>query len=146
MWENSGGSHPHAVWSGKNSLGKECLLAVRCWVFMGLQEGFCKPAYEIGGEIRVMCGKGQVFHKGKVRGFHGRKHAKPFLFLGMPEAKPAVELVACDGKTLQELFYCMDCGKVFRENAQDEEKSIPGVRNDEVREDGMGMSTSTDQT
>jgi len=35
--------------------------------------------------------------------------------------------------------------EILRQDAEDEKKAIGGIRNDEVREDGMGVSAGTDK-
>ncbi len=35
--------------------------------------------------------------------------------------------------------------EILRQDTQEEEQAVAGVRDDEVREDGMGMATGTDE-
>lgn len=146
MKEKFEGSHPHGVWSAKRSLRPEYLLTVIRRILMGLEKRFCKPAHEAGSERGIAGGKDQIFQKREIRSLHRRKQAEPFILLGMPKVEPAVELVPCDRKAFEDAFYCTESGKMLCKDAENEEQAIPGIRNDEVRKDGVGMPAGADKT
>lgn len=87
---------------------------------MGLEERLCKAPDKIRSKIRVGGGKCQIFHKGKIRSFQGRKNPQPLFFLDMPEGEPAVKLIPCDGKAFKNTFCCGETGKVLRKDAENE--------------------------
>lgn len=146
MKEKFEGSHPHGVWSAKRSLRPEYLLTVIRRILMGLEKRFCKPAHEAGSKRGVTGGKDQIFQKREIGSLQGRKHAEPFIFLCMPKAEPAVELVPCDGKAFEDTLNGAESGKIFSKDAENEEEAIPGIRNDEIRKDGVGMPAGADKT
>lgn len=139
------GGHTYGVWSAGNGLWTEHLLAVRRRILMGLKKGFCKTADKIRGKIGIarLCDQG--FQERKARCFHGGKKAEPFLFLRMEKLQPALQLGKGDGEAFTELLHGREAQEILRQDAEKEEQAVAGVWDDEVREDGMGMSAGTDQ-
>ena len=62
--------------------------------------------------------------------------------MGFPESEPFKKLILGDAKSFADLFNGEKSGKVFSEDTQDKEQAVSGVRNDNVREDGMRMLTA----
>ena len=146
MKEKSERSHPPGVWSAKRSLREEYLLAVIRRILMGLEKRLCKPAHKGGSKRGVTGGKGQIFQKREIGSLQGREQAEPFIFLCMPKAEPAVELVPCDGKAFEDTFNGAETGKILSKDAENEKEAISGIRNDEVGKDGVGMPAGADKT
>ena len=138
-------NHAHGVWLQENSSWAEHLLAVRSRIFMRLEEGLCKTADKGGGEIRIGRLGEKDLQEGKAGSLHGRKHAEPLLLLRLEEIQPAAQLGKGDGEALTESLHGRQTQEILREDAEDEEQAIAGVRDDEVREDGMGMAAGTDE-
>ena len=112
---------------------------------MGLEEGLCKTADKGGGEIRIGRLGEKDLQEGKAGSLHGRKHAEPLLLLRLEEIQPAAQLGKGDGEALTESLHGRQTQEILREDAEEEEQAIAGVGDDEVREDGMGMATGTDE-
>ena len=62
--------------------------------------------------------------------------------MGFPKSEPFKKLILGDAKSFADLFNGEKSGKVFSEDTQDKEQAVSGVRNDNVREDGMRMLTA----
>ena len=145
MQEEWEGIHTHGVWLGKSSSWAEDLLAVRRRVFMGLEEGFRKTAGKGGGEIRIGFLHKQGFQEGKAGNLHRGKHTEPFLLLHQEELQPAMELGERDGESFAKPLHSGKAKEILCQDAKDEEQAIARVRDDEIREDSMGMAAGTDE-
>ena len=145
MQEGWEGSHTHVVWLWENGSRAEDLLAVRRRVFMGLEEGLRKTADKGGGEIRIGRLREKGFQEGKTGSLHGGKRTEPFLFLHPEELQPPAQLGKGDGEAFTELLHGGKVQEIFGQDTEDEEQAAAGVRDDEVREDGMGMAAGTDE-
>jgi hypothetical protein len=55
----------------------------------------------------------------------------------LPESNPFIELGDGDRKLLTDLLICTQMGEMDRENLKDEEEPITGIRDDDIRKDGM---------
>ena len=62
--------------------------------------------------------------------------------MGFEKGNPFEKLVLGDSIPFTELFNGVKSGKVFAEYAQDKEQAVAGVRDDDVRENGMCMVTA----
>lgn len=62
------------------------------------------------------------------------------------KSTPAVEHGVADRKAETDFLNCAQMQKVFGNNPEDKEETICAVRNDQVREDGVGMPTSADHS
>ena len=98
MQERRMGSHTRGMWPVGKGSGAEDLLAVRCRIFMGLEERLCKTAYKGGGEIRIGRLGEQGFQEGKAGSLHGGKHTEPFRLLSPEELQPPAQLGKGDGE------------------------------------------------
>lgn len=92
MQERREGSHTRGVWPTEKGSGAEHLLAVKCRVFMGLEERLCKTADKGGGEIRIGRPGEKGLRGGKAGSIHGGKGIKPFLLLRPEELQPSEQL------------------------------------------------------
>ena len=92
MQERREGSHTRGVWPTEKGSGAEHLLAVKCRVFMGLEERLCKTADKGGGEIRISRLREQGLQEGKAGNLHGGKHAEPNFLLHPKELQPPAQL------------------------------------------------------
>ncbi|HBA49024.1 MAG TPA: hypothetical protein DCZ91_14745 [Lachnospiraceae bacterium] len=146
MGETGEQGHTHVMWLWKSSSWAEDLLAVRRRIFMGLEEGPGKTADKGGGKIRISRLGGQGLQEGKARGFHGGKHAEPFLLLYPEELQPPVQLVKGDGEACAEPFHSGKVQEILRQDTEEEEQTVTGVGDDEIREDGVGMAAGADET
>ncbi len=62
----------------------------------------------------------------------------------MPEqGKPVVKLFRSNAETFTEPVNGSEPQEIFRQDAEDEEKAVGGIRDDEVRKNGMGMPAGT---
>lgn len=113
---------------------------------MGLEKGFLEAADKGGGKIGIVRPCEQGFKESRTRGFHGGKSAKPFFLLCFENLQPAAQLRKGDREAFAELFDRGKAQEILGEDAQDEEQAIAGVWDDQVREDGMGMTAGTDDT
>ena len=92
MQERREGSHTRGVWPTEKGSGAEHLLAVKCRVFMELEERLCKTADKGGGEIRISRLREQGLQEGKAGNLHGGKHAEPNFLLHPKELQPPAQL------------------------------------------------------
>ena len=53
-----------------------------------------------------------------------------------------MELLFRDIKALTELFDSMNPGEVFPQDTKDEKQTVAGIRDNDIRKDGMGMFTA----
>lgn len=120
-------------------------MAVGCRVFIGLEEGACKTADKGGGEIGIGRQRGQGHQEGKAGGFHGRKRTKPLLFVRLKNPEPPAQLGQCDREAFAELLHGGKTDEILRQDAEDEEQAIAGIRDDEIRNNGMGMAAGADE-
>lgn len=133
------------MWWVENGSGVEHLLAVRRRIFVGLEEGKGKAADKSGSEIRIAGDLKKVFQEGESGCLHGREHAHPLFFLPPEKGKPEVKLFLGNLEALTEPFYGSKAQEILCKDAEDEEKTVGGIRDDEIREDGMGMTAGTDK-
>lgn len=145
MQERQKGSHTCGVWLVRNGSSVEYLLAVSRRIFMGLEKRLCKTTDKGGCKIRIDGLDEQSFQKEKGGDLRGRKNTEPFLFLYQEKLQPAAQLGKSDGEALAEFFHSRKVQEILSQNPEDEKQAIAGVRDDEVRENGMGMATGTDE-
>lgn len=93
-------------------------------------------------EPGVVLLENQLSHKAESGGFRIFQDAQPVLLVRVPKSQPFVELLSGDAVDFPELFQWMQAGKVFTKHPKDEKEPITGIRDDEIREDGMGMVTT----
>ena len=62
--------------------------------------------------------------------------------MGFEKGNPFEKLVLGDPISFAELFNGVKTCKVFPEDAQDKEQTVAGVRDDDIRKDGMCMVTA----
>ena len=62
--------------------------------------------------------------------------------MGFEKGNPFEKLVLGDPISFAELFNGVKTCKVFPEDAQDKEQTVAGVRDDDIRKDGMCMATT----
>ena len=62
--------------------------------------------------------------------------------MGFPESKPLEKLFSRDAGTLADLLNGGKPGKVLAEDIGDKEQAVTGIRDDEIREDSVGMSAA----
>lgn len=133
------------MWWVKNSSGAEHLLAVSGWIFVGLEERDAETADKCGGKVRIARHCKKPFQKREAGCLHGREQPHPFFFLYLKQFKPAVELVLGDRETFTEALHGKQTQEILRQDPEDEEEAIGRIRDDKVREDGMGMTAGTDK-
>lgn len=133
------------MWWEENSLRAEHLLAVGRRIPVGLEEGNSKVPDKTGGEIRIAGHEKKALQKREAGCLHGREKAQPLFFLLPEQGKPVVKQFRGNEETLTEFFHGNRAQELLRQDAEDEEKAVGGIRNDEVREDGMGMAAGTDK-
>lgn len=115
-------------------------------ILAALQEGSPEATNKLRGKSGVSRHTDEVFQERQAGSLHGGQCPKPFLFLSVPQVQPLIELVPGNGKTLTETFHRREAGKTLRKDTEDKEKSISGIRNDEIWKDGMGSAAVTDKT
>lgn len=107
---------------------------------MGLEEGFCKTADKGGSKIRIGGLGEQCLQEGEGRDFHRGKCPEPFFLLHQEEFQKTVQLGKGDGETPAEALYSREVQEILCQDTEDEEQAAAGVGDDEVWEDGMGVS------
>ena len=112
---------------------------------MRLEEGLCKTADKGGGEIRIGRLGEKALQEGKAGSLHGGKRTEPFLFLNPEELQPPAQLGKGDGEAFAELLHGGKVQEILRQDTEEEEQTVTGVGDDEIREDGMGMAAGTDE-
>ena len=60
----------------------------------------------------------------------------------MPQGKPLIELLDGDLISFTELFNSKTTCKVLPKKAQNEEQAVAGIRDNDIRKNGMGMLTA----
>jgi hypothetical protein len=56
-----------------------------------------------------------------------------------PETEPFVEQLPGDVIKLADFLYGMKPGEKFAQNLKDKQQTVTGVRDDDIRKDGMGV-------
>lgn len=114
-------------------------------IFVGLEEGDGETAYKCAGKARITWHLKELFQEREGGYLHRREHAQPFLLLPPEQREPAVKLFLCDKEAFADPFHGSGAQEILRQNAEDEEKAIGGIRDDEIRKDGMGMAAGTNK-
>ncbi len=97
---------------------------------------------EPGREIGVVCLHGNGFHERTVVCFHGSQLSKPKIFMMLPERKPSAELISAYQVFITDLFSREMMAEMISQNTEDKEETVLGVRNNDIRQDGMGVSAA----
>ena len=87
-----------------------------------------------------------MFEEREACSVGGREDAQPELFMFKKKSVPAVEHGMGDTKAEAEVFNGMQVKKVFCNDPENEKEPIGTVRDDQVREDGVRMSTAADDS
>ncbi len=61
--------------------------------------------------------------------------------MGQKEGFPLIQHGGCDGETAADLFH-RAVPEIRGQNSENEKQAVGGVRNDEIRENGMGMAAA----
>ena len=112
---------------------------------MGLEEGDSEAADKPGCKNRVRGHPEKAVEEREAGGFQGREHAQPFIFLPVKQGKPAVKQLRGNGETFTEFFYGSRAQEIHSQDMEEEEQAVRGIRDDEVRQYGMGMSAGTNE-
>lgn len=104
---------------------------------MGLQEGMRSESDKIHGKGRIGTLQDKPPEESEVVSFRSNRHTQPLFLVRFPESQPFIELLFRDIKTFTELFNGTESGKVFPQNKEDEEQTIAGVRNNDIRKNSM---------
>ncbi len=131
------------MWCAGNGSGAEHLLAVRSRIFVGLEEGDGETADKGGGKTGIAGHCKEALQERKAGSLQRKEQAHPLLFLLSEQGKPVVKLFAGNEEALTDPFHGSRAQEILRQDAEDEEKAVGGIRDDEVREDGMGMAAGT---
>lgn len=134
------------MWWGRNGLWIKNLLAVKGRIFVGLEEGDSETADKTGSKVGITGQPKKTFQEREIRGLHGRKKPHPLFLLPPEEGKPMVELFLVNKEAPAKFFYGRKVQEIFSQDAQDKEKAVGRIRDDEIRKDGMGMAAGTDKT
>ena len=62
--------------------------------------------------------------------------------MGFPQGKPLIKLVLWDFISFTELFDGKTTSKVLSQKAQNEEQAVAGIRDNDIRKNGVGMLTA----
>lgn len=113
---------------------------------MGLQEGIggfiCKPFSE-KGILQIL---DKLQKETQPGSFRIVQEPKPFLFVPEKELLPFVKLVHGNTEALTEAIQGREPEKSFRQDTEDEEEAVAGIRDDHIWKDGMGVAAAfTDQ-
>ena len=113
---------------------------------MGLEEGDSEAADKPGCKNRVRGHPEKAVEEREAGGFQGREHAQPFIFLPVKQGKPAVKQLRGNGETFTEFFDGSRAQEIRRQDMEEEEQAVRRIRDDEVRQYGMGVSAGTNET
>lgn len=136
------------MWSEQTDIGSKDRLPVVC-VFrrrhhripVRLQEGTCGEHDEFHGKSGIRDQTHKLPEESQVGGLRILQHTNPLFLMGFPQRKPLAELFFRDIKPLTELFNGMKTGEVLAKNKEDEEQTIAGIGDNDIRENGVGMLT-----
>lgn len=109
---------------------------------MGLQEGAGGEPDKLHGKGRISVQPCELTEESSIIGFGILQYAKPLLLIGYPQSQPLVELFFRDIKPFIELFHGVKPGKIFSKDKEDEEQTVTGIRDNDIRKNGMGMLTA----
>ena len=109
---------------------------------MGLEEGIRKTQDKFHGEIReAVCNKDAPEER-KVRNQEILQKPEPVLHVGSPQGKPLIEPVLRDAVSFTELLHGKTACEILAEKAQDKEQTEAGIRDHDIRKDGVGVLTA----
>lgn len=146
---DSAASHPPVVWSEDGDVWSKHQLMVSCVfqtgrnrIFMGLEEGIRKTQDKLHGELReAVCCKDAPEER-KVRNHEILQKSEPVLLVGSPQGKPLIEPVLRDAVSFTELLHGKTVCEILAEKAQDKEQTETGIRDHDIRKDGVGVFTA----
>jgi len=133
------------MWCTENGSGAELLLAVSRRISVGLEEGDREAADKTGCKAGISGHPEKAFQEREAGGLPGREKAQPLFLLLFEQGKPVVELVLGNTEVCAYFFYGSRPKEIFRQDTEDKEKAVGGIRDDEIRKDGMGMAAGTDK-
>ena len=107
-----------------------------------LEKGIRKTKGKLHGEIREAFCRKDAPEERKVRNREILQKPEPVLLVGFPEAEPLIEPVLLNSISFIELNYSKTGCEVLAEKAQDKEQAVVGIRDDDVRKDGVGVLTA----
>lgn len=113
---------------------------------MGLEEGDSEATDKPGCKSRVRGHPKKGVQEREAGGFQRREQAHPFFFLPVEQGKPAVKQLRGNGETFTEFFHGSRAQEIHSQDMEEEEQAVRGIRDNEVRQDGMGMSAGTNET
>lgn len=144
-----GDIHPSVVWSEDEDVrSKHQLMVSRVFqtgrnrISVRLEEGIRKTQDKLHGEIREAVRRKDAPEERNVRNREILQKAEPVLLVGFPQRKPLIEPVPRDGISLTEMLHGKTFCKVLPEKAQDKEQAEAGIRDHDIRKDGMGVPTT----
>lgn len=133
------------MWWGGNGSWAEHLLAVSRRIFVRLEEGDGKTADKTRGKARIAGHLKKALQEREGGNLHGREHAHPLFLLPSEQIEPVIKQLRGNKETFTEFFHGSKMQEILCKDPEDEKEAIGGVRDDEVREDGMGMAAGTDK-
>ena len=113
---------------------------------MGLEEGDSEATDKPGCKNRVRGHPKKAVQERETRGLQRREQAHPFFFLPVEQGKPAVKQLRGNGEMFTEFFHGSRAQEIHSQDMEEEEQAVRGIRDNEVRQDGMGMSAGTNET
>lgn len=146
---DSAASQPPVVWSEDGDVGNEHQLMVPCVfqtgrnrIFMGREKGIRKTQDKLHGELReAFCHKDAPEER-KVRNQEILQKPEPVLLVGSPQGKPLIEPVLRDAISFTELLHGKTVCEILAEKAQDKEQTEAGIRDHDIRKDGVAVLTA----
>ena len=133
------------MWCPENGSGAELLPAVRRRISVGLEEGDSEAADKTGCKAGIRVHPKKALQEREAGGLHGREKAQPLILVLFEQGKPVAELVLVNTEACADFFHGSKPEEIFRQDTEDKEKAIGGIRDDEIREDSMGMAAGTDK-
>lgn len=147
--EGVGFDHAPVVWSARKIIRFEHLLAVSCivrmaqdWISVGLQEGTGSEPDEFLRECGVEVVPDKLLQKSQIGNISIAEDTKPFCFARMPESQPLIELFPGNEEAFTKTLHRMETCEALPENPKNKEKAVAGIRDNKIRQDGMGMLTA----
>lgn len=120
----------------------EYLLAVIRRVAVGLEERERKFTDEAGGELRIIRPACDPIQECPVTGFPGAEPAEPEGLVFPPQGEPPEELVPADTIHFTGFLDGQIVDEVAGQGVDDEKDAVTGIGDDDIREDGVGVSTA----
>ena len=143
---NQKSHHPHGVWSVNNrcqdmgaQTGRRRDSGHGRGISVGLQEGISGFIRKVAGEKGILRQADNPQEEIQPGSFGVFQHPKPFLLMLGKELFPFIKLIPGNAEAFTESLNGRTAEERFCQDTKDEEKAIARIRDEQIREDGMGV-------